>query len=170
MDNSNGTALMFHSIGQNYSNWIRKYLSSDLVQFEILVKHISKKYKALTLDEWIERENNRDKKDVLLTFDDGYLDNWSLALPILEKYEVKGTVFVNPEFIDKKSDVLRPQFFESTKKWKLNYNKSSLGFMNEFEIKACDKSGFLAVESHSMSHNFVFISDIVLDFYNGQEK
>ena len=40
-------------------------------------------------------------KPVLLTFDDGYLDNYTNAFPLLQEYGFKGTFFVITEFIDK---------------------------------------------------------------------
>lgn len=39
-------------------------------------------------------------KPVLLTFDDGYIDNYQIAYPILEEFGFKGTFFVVTEFID----------------------------------------------------------------------
>ena len=44
--------------------------------------------------------NDATGKDIVLTFDDGYLDNWVFAYPLLEKYNLRGTIFVNPEFVD----------------------------------------------------------------------
>lgn len=170
MQQPSGSALMFHSIGQTPSAWIRRYLTCNLEQFEVLVKHISRKYNALSIDEWVEKGEARDRRDVLLTFDDGYLDNWSLALPILEKYKVGGTVFVNPEFVDKEAVETRPQYRDLAKDWAKVYRANSLGYMNEAELKACDSSGYLAVESHSMSHNFVFTSNKIIDFYDGQAE
>lgn len=40
-------------------------------------------------------------KPVILTFDDGYLDNYLNAYPILERYGFKGTFFVVTEFVDR---------------------------------------------------------------------
>ena len=37
-------------------------------------------------------------KPVLITFDDGYLDNYTNAFPILLKYNLKATIFVIPAF------------------------------------------------------------------------
>ena len=37
---------------------------------------------------------------VLLTFDDGYLDNYELALPVLEACDVEAVFFLVPSFLD----------------------------------------------------------------------
>jgi peptidoglycan/xylan/chitin deacetylase (PgdA/CDA1 family) len=41
------------------------------------------------------------ERPVVLTFDDGYLDHYQVAFPILQEYGFKGTFFVNTEFIDR---------------------------------------------------------------------
>lgn len=40
------------------------------------------------------------EKPVILTFDDGWANNYTVMLPILEKYGCKATVFVVPGFLD----------------------------------------------------------------------
>ncbi|MEM7332917.1 MAG: polysaccharide deacetylase family protein [Chloroflexota bacterium] len=40
------------------------------------------------------------EKPVILTFDDGYLDNYENAYPILEQFGFKGTFFIVTEFVD----------------------------------------------------------------------
>jgi peptidoglycan/xylan/chitin deacetylase (PgdA/CDA1 family) len=39
-------------------------------------------------------------KPVLLTFDDGYIDNYEAAYPILRKFGLKGTFFIITEYVD----------------------------------------------------------------------
>ena len=41
------------------------------------------------------------EKPVILTFDDGYLDNYEIAYPILQEYGLQATFFVVTEFIDR---------------------------------------------------------------------
>lgn len=40
------------------------------------------------------------KKPIVITMDDGYLDNYELAFPILKKHNVKATIFVISSYID----------------------------------------------------------------------
>ncbi|VBB09815.1 polysaccharide deacetylase [Lucifera butyrica] len=54
-------------------------------------------YTAISLDQLSAGLNDEDAlpaKPVLITFDDGYTDNYTTALPILEKYGLRATVFI----------------------------------------------------------------------------
>lgn len=62
------------------------------MKFEQQMRYLKKNYDILRFDEdW----NNRDDKGIVITFDDGYLDNFQYALPILEELEIPATVFVS---------------------------------------------------------------------------
>ena len=41
------------------------------------------------------------KKSILITFDDGYEDNYTNAFPILKKYNIKATIFIITDYVDK---------------------------------------------------------------------
>ncbi|MEE4198456.1 MAG: polysaccharide deacetylase family protein [Bacteroidales bacterium] len=161
--------VMFHSVGNFDSNWYRQWLSVRLDHFEYFCRYLKKhNYKTYFLKEWYELQNTpdkQDKKQVVLTFDDGYLDNWVYAYPILKKYNLKGTIFINPEFVEPTKG-LRPQYSENRN----CKNLQSLGFLNWDEIIELDKSEFIDIQSHSMSHNHYFYDDELIDIYEGQEK
>lgn len=69
------------------------------------------------------------EKPVILTFDDGYKDNYEELFPLLQKYETKATVFVITH--------------------NLGYNKN---FMTWEQAKEMADSGLVAIESHTVTH------------------
>lgn len=57
-------------------------------KFEQQMRYLKKKYEILRFEEeW-------DRDGVVITFDDGYLDNFQYALPVLEELEIPATIFV----------------------------------------------------------------------------
>ena len=97
-------AVMYHSIGVVNKNWHWNHLTCPFDVFEDQLKWLKKaKYKTLNFQEvydYIMDDKPVPKKSVFLTFDDGYLDNYVYAYPLLKKYGMKGTIFVNPDFVD----------------------------------------------------------------------
>lgn len=69
------------------------------------------------------------KKPVLLTFDDGYADNYVNLFPLLQKYDVKATIFVIAGTVD----------------WNPNNLTSE-------QIKEMSDSGLVSIQSHTQTH------------------
>lgn len=93
--------LTFHRIvsdrlkNSRYSNdeWVHSY---DVFKSQIKYLH-DNNYKTINLDEfycWYKGKCNFPKKTVVITFDDGNLDDYYLVMPLLKKYGFKGTTFV----------------------------------------------------------------------------
>lgn len=62
-------------------------------------------YKFISLDQLVERLPNRKnkRKFVVFTFDDGYVDNYLHAYPVLKKHDVPFTIYITTSFPDKKA-------------------------------------------------------------------
>ena len=163
---SNIPVIMFHSVGCDIYPWSRSFLSTRLPQFERFCKYLKEKsYHALFLAEWYELENSAipsKGKYVVLTFDDGYLDNYVYVYPILKKYGLKGTIFVNPEFVDLANTIPRRRFDQ--KEFDINDDKNVLGFLNWAEITEMENSGVMDIQNHTMSHNKYFSGTSIQGF------
>jgi len=73
----------------------------DPVLFEKCVKYIAEKYEVLLFEDLVNRpEINSKNKVATIMFDDGYLDNYVYAAPILEKYNCKASFYVVTDCID----------------------------------------------------------------------
>jgi len=160
--------IYYHSIApQKNSYWFRNWLTLEQKYFEIHLKYFKEKgHQCLFLDEYFQlRDTNEKGKYVVLTFDDGYLDNYIYVYPLLKKYGFKGTIFVNPDFVDEKS---------TPRKTLSDYwdNKASLkdidnwGFLNWEEMREMEKSGTIYIQSHTMTHTKHFVSDKLVDFHH----
>lgn len=165
--------IMFHSVGLEKSDWIDNFLSVPVVHMESFLFFLNKnKYQTLFLDKWyelVDYPHYQEKRYLALTFDDGYLDNWVYLFPLLVKYGIKATMFINPEFVDP-SESVRPNLQDA---WQGRVEIGQLhakGFLNWPEILKMAQSGLVDIQSHSMSHNWYFANERILDFYSSKRK
>ena len=69
------------------------------------------------------------QKPVILTFDDGYRNNYTVLFPLLKKYQIKATIFIFPNNIGTNKNFLT---------WDM--------------VKEMQDSGLVSFQSHTMSH------------------
>ena len=76
------------------------YVTPD--NFGKQVKFLKDKFKIISLDVLVERLKNGEDVSgcCVLTFDDGWRDNYTNAFPILKKHQVPATIFLATGFID----------------------------------------------------------------------
>jgi len=97
--------LMYHRIFDNINYKIdvdADYLITP-EEFEKQIKYISEKYNVIAFDEFIEYCQNKSKlpkNSVIITFDDGYKDCYTIAHPILLKYNVSAMFFIATDYIN----------------------------------------------------------------------
>ncbi len=102
-----GTCLVYHRItDQSYPQdqfYPERGLAVNTGNFAAQMEYISKYKKPLAMPEFEKNlQNGSLRKDsIVVTFDDGYRDNLTEALPILEKYDVPATIFVTSGFISR---------------------------------------------------------------------
>lgn len=74
----------------------------NISEFDRQLKHLSRLYNVITLDEAVENIKTGkgfQRPSIVVTIDDGYKDNYSLAYPVLVKYDVKATIYLTSGII-----------------------------------------------------------------------
>ncbi len=98
--------LMYHYISEPPpdANQIRRGLSVPPAQFEAHLRYLkSNGYHTISLHQLLlhlTRGEPLPEKPIILTFDDGYRDNYERAFPLLQKYGFSATFFLITNFID----------------------------------------------------------------------
>ena len=71
------------------------------VLFEKCIRYIKKHYEIRLFEELMNSEDlSKNKNFATIMFDDGYKDNYDIALPILEKYNVKASFYIVTDCIE----------------------------------------------------------------------
>jgi peptidoglycan/xylan/chitin deacetylase (PgdA/CDA1 family) len=120
--------VMYHSIGYDKGNTARVTKENFKEQMKYLRDN---GYVTLTLNDAYDffiDNKPVPEKSIILTFDDGYVDNYVEALPILKEFEFKATIFVITSLVDKVPD-----------------------YMSSKQLKEMQDSG-MDIESHTANH------------------
>jgi hypothetical protein len=125
---------------------------------------MKKEYIFIFLDEYFKLKNQKsNKKYICLNFDDGCLDNYVHVFPLLKKYSIKATIYVNPEFIPE-IEIPRKTIDQINKSE--NNELEELGFCSWSELKLMQDSGLVDIQSHTLSHTKYFVSTKIREFHH----
>jgi peptidoglycan/xylan/chitin deacetylase (PgdA/CDA1 family) len=130
--------LMYHSIGKPVHGNSSLDVSEEV--FERQMRFLSRyHYRVIPLAELADLLKEKKRipwRTVVLTFDDGFEDNYTKAYPILKKYHLPATIFIIVNRIGKK------------------------GFMVPAIIKEMSDSGLITIGAHTNNHFYLpFILD-----------
>ncbi len=122
--------LNYHQINDTAKN----PLTVNVEQFDAQMKFLSDNgYHTITpeqmLDAW-EKGTELPEKPVVITFDDGYVDNYKNAFPVLKKYDMKATIFLISDYME-----VYPNYVT----WP--------------QAKEMYDSGLINIESHTLNHS-----------------
>jgi peptidoglycan/xylan/chitin deacetylase (PgdA/CDA1 family) len=77
--------------------------------FETIInQYLNRGYEFVSLDdisEILAKNQSKSGKFVALTFDDGYIDNYEIAFPILKKYKIPFAIYLTTDFPDGKANL-----------------------------------------------------------------
>ena len=125
--------LMYHSVADDPEHFNSVSLQMFARQMEYLA---AKHFDVIRLSELTDRLRERRalSRAVVLTFDDGYQNNFTAAFPILKRYQFPATVFVVTGRIGSKD------------------TKSGFEYLRENELRDMEATGLIDIEPHTVSH------------------
>jgi peptidoglycan/xylan/chitin deacetylase (PgdA/CDA1 family) len=100
------TVLAYHRIidlpAEKFS-FDYELVSASKKSFELQIQYVKKHFSPISmeqLEDHLENGKKLPKRPLLITFDDGFDDNFYAAFPILESCNVPATIFVSTQYID----------------------------------------------------------------------
>jgi len=145
--------LMYHSIGDG-----DLFFTVKREEFERQMQYLKEEeFNVVSLRKLEEYLENRSipPKTVVITFDDGYKDNFLNAYPVLKKYNLPATIFVATGEVGKSKN-LRGCEFE---------------MLSESDIKELDNLGLISIEPHTVNHlKLAKLSEEEVDYQIGESK
>ena len=130
--------IMYHSISDE------KAINSKNFEEQL---ELMKNYATFKFEELEEVHCTLPKNSILLTFDDGYKDNYTNAFPLLKKYNMKATIFLNTAYIGTDPE-----------------------YLNWEEIKEMYESGLVDFQLHTHSHLTVIRKLEIEGFFTEEDK
>lgn len=118
--------FMYHAVGDDC--WGEESLFVRPAELEAQLQYLQENgYETIFFEDLSHIEQY--EKPVILTFDDGYDDNYTLLLPLLEKYQMKATIFMIGRDIGGNRKLTQEQ------------------------VLALTRSGLVSIQSHGWSHH-----------------
>lgn len=145
--------LTYHYIGYNPNpeDKSRQYLQVTPDKFEEQMKYLSENgYQTIDFDRLFAVLSGQailEPKSIILTFDDGYVDFYINAYPILKQYNLHAVSFIPTNLI------------------------GGSYYMNWDQIREINSSGLVSFQSHSVNHSdLISLSDSQLKYQLGESK
>lgn len=143
--------VVFHGICKDDEEYINGRFLKETVFGNLLVS-IKENFNVISMSDFLAKKLDDTKLNVLLTFDDGYLNNKELALPICEELNIPITIFVcnrpflwpdffdilakeNPEFLRNLSRLFEETIsfsIQEMKSWIINQSGESIAKINDY--------------------------------------
>lgn len=145
------------------------HLSVPIADFDRQMRFLAKKninvISVSQLFAWLQGSLKVRLPAVCITFDDGFIDNYRHAHPILQKYGCKAGLFIA-------TSLIRPAGLPAAKEllpFNESHTKARQGDLSHFlaasELQEMAASGVWEIYSHTHSHSQVFINDTVTGSY-----
>lgn len=136
-----GRILMLHRVLEQCSEGKNRELEITPQFLEQTIdSHLHQGYRFVSIDDVCDITTNgkTDKPFVCLTFDDGYRDNYTTAMPLLKRLHIPFAIYITTGFIDNQLPM-----------WWYPDQQLGLGFE---ELRALDREPLCTIGAHTVNH------------------
>ncbi|HCY18561.1 MAG: hypothetical protein A2X87_00700 [Deltaproteobacteria bacterium GWC2_42_51] len=152
--------FMYHHVNPNKDDMVTVVPDIFEAQMKFLAETGCRTLSADELVKSISGNMETAKKAVAITFDDGYLDNYQYAFPILKRYNIKAIIFIVVAWVEaaskgqgargKGQEIILPSHHEG--KEFIAAGRVDKVVVNWDMVKEMKESGLIEFYSHTMSH------------------
>jgi len=154
--------LLYHSISDRKKDPL--HLSVSPKNFNSQLEHLNKRYRLISPLEYATSLSKRViiPQSILITFDDGYADNLTQALPILKKHNIPALFFVTSDFIqhnhhfwwEKHNQLPTHQYNKAKFSHQSSRLKPSLPYqpLTKLQLKRLSSSPLVTLGGHTHTH------------------
>ncbi|MFH1388269.1 MAG: polysaccharide deacetylase family protein [Patescibacteria group bacterium] len=139
------SVLMYHSVAHN-----NVFFTVKPEMFEKQMRYLKNRdYNVIKLSDLVNLlESNEElpKKTVVLTFDDGFEDNYTNVFPILKKYNFPATIFLITGLVNREMN---------------NSQNIPLRILNWKQIQEMHQSGLIDFQPHTVNHQEINKEEII---------
>ena len=143
MKNSHLPILMYHKIGKASKETKIRGLYTSEKYFEKQIILLKKNnYSFIHFGDLL--SGKTPENPILITFDDGHIDNYTNAFSIIKKHNIKVTIFLIANDMGRENVI-----------WNEAAESEQSNIMTWNQAKIMNKSGLVDFQSHGMSHKYL---------------
>ncbi len=149
--------LMYHMIAEPLAGARFNGLRVSPSRFEQQLRWLrDNDWQSFTVSELIDRAHTLPEKSFAITFDDGYADNATQALPLLKRYGCKATLYLVVDRHDRDWSRARKAHHDDDE-------LKGVEKLSDAQVEALLASGCFELGAHTLTHpNFLDLDDEVL--------
>lgn len=156
--------LVYHSVGPDNGHPVWRHLSLPVEVFEAQMAWLRREgYHPVSLYDvhaHVAKGASLPERAIALTFDDGFLDNWVYAHPILERYGFRATLFLCPAFVQEGTGARSQAHSAPPSDERLPW----WGYLRWDEVRAMAGSGVFDIQAHGLTHRQYFTGPRIVDY------
>ena len=160
--------VMYHGVMPGRDDWAWNHLITPLDVFEGQMRALEENgwttIPLARLHDHVVHGAALPEKPVVLTFDDGYLNNWVYVYPVLKKYGHHAAIWMSTDFVDPRGDV-RPTIEDVRAGRATRDELVGRGYLSWEEMRLMVAGGHIEIQSHARTHTWYFSGPEIVDFH-----